>query len=65
MAAYGFEANLEQSEESIVGIRLMLSVYPGLGALLSAVFMSFYKLDDAFVIKIGNELQLKRQTDKN
>lgn len=60
LAAYGFEANMDQSTESINGIRLMLSVYPGLGAFLSVVFMYFYKLDDMFMKKIGVELKAKR-----
>ncbi len=60
LSAYGFEANVEQSTESISGIRLMLSVFPAIGALLSAVFMYFYKLDDKFMKKVNVELAIKR-----
>ncbi len=63
LATYGFEANVEQSAESIKGIRLMLSVYPGLGALLSVCFMYFYKLDDTFMKKIAEELRAIRHKD--
>ena len=63
LAAYGFQANMEQSLESINGIRLMLSVYPGLGAFLSVIFMYFYKLDDSFIKTIGVELKAKRDKE--
>lgn len=63
LAAYGFEANAEQSTESINGIRLMLSVYPGLGAFLSVVFMCFYKLDDKSMKIIEVELNAKRDSE--
>lgn len=61
LAYYGFEANMEQSEEAKTGIRLMMSVLPAIGALLSSIFILFYKLDDKFMIKINKELTEKRE----
>jgi glycoside/pentoside/hexuronide:cation symporter, GPH family len=60
LGAYGFEANAEQSEESLQGIRLMLSFYPAIGALLSAIFIYFYNLNEKFMKKVGVELEAKR-----
>lgn len=56
LAGFGFEANAEQSSEALLGIRLMISVIAGLGALISFVFMRFYKLDDAFMERVKEEL---------
>lgn len=60
LAAYGFEANADQTTESLKGIRLMISIYPAVGALLSAAFLIKYKLSDRFMQDIGTELDEKR-----
>lgn len=60
LAAYGFEANADQTTESLKGIRLMISIYPAVGALLSAAFLIKYKLSDRFMQDIGAELDEKR-----
>ncbi|MDQ8005288.1 MAG: MFS transporter [Pedobacter sp.] len=61
LAIYGFEANVAQSIETQTGIRMMLSFIPAIGAILSAVFIFFYKLDDALMISITNELEDRRR----
>ena len=60
LAFYGFEANIEQSQNALKGIKLLISVYPAIGALLSVLFIIFYKLSDSFMTSISNELYLKR-----
>ena len=60
LAAFGFEANAIQSEEALLGIRLMISVIAGVGALVSFLFISFYKLDEAFMSKVAGELEKSR-----
>lgn len=60
LAVYGFEANIEQSPETLKGIKYMLSFVPGLAALFSGVFMLFYKLSDKKMAEIGTELELRR-----
>ncbi|MCY1722925.1 MFS transporter [Prolixibacteraceae bacterium Z1-6] len=60
LAAYGFEANAEQSVESLKGIRLMISFYPALGAALSAGFLLLYKLTDKYMLKVTEELSKQR-----
>ncbi|TRX48793.1 MFS transporter [Fulvivirga sp. M361] len=61
LAGFGFEANIEQSEETLLGIRLMISVIAGLGALLSFGFIHFYKLDEEFMEKVVKDLEKSRE----
>ncbi|MEO1021535.1 MAG: MFS transporter [Bacteroidota bacterium] len=60
LAAFGFQANVEQTDEALLGIRLMLSIIAGVGALLSAAFMYFYKLDENTMYDIQNDLEQSR-----
>jgi GPH family glycoside/pentoside/hexuronide:cation symporter len=60
LALYGFEANTVQTTEAQTGIKMMLSFIPAIGALLSAVFIAFYKLDDSFMIQVSNDLVQRR-----
>jgi GPH family glycoside/pentoside/hexuronide:cation symporter len=60
LAAFGFEANVAQTGESLLGIRLMISVFAAGGALLSVAFLLFYPLDEATMQKIETELQKAR-----
>lgn len=63
LAFWGFEAGVVQTEEAKTGIKMMLSFIPAAGALLSIVFIIFYKLSDSFMLKINNELIEKRKVD--
>ncbi|TCI92211.1 MFS transporter [Tenacibaculum sp. M341] len=63
LAYYGFEANTVQSEQAKEGIRMMMSFIPAIGAIGSAIFIYFYKLDDAFVLKINRELTERRKLE--
>lgn len=60
LSAYGFEANAEQTTESLKGIRLMISIYPAVGAILSALFLIKYKLSDSYMKNISAELDKRR-----
>ncbi|MCB9502166.1 MAG: MFS transporter [Deferribacteres bacterium] len=64
LAAFGFMANQAQTEESVLGIRLMISVFAAVGALMSVGFMYFYPLSETFMNKIENELIEKRKNNK-
>ena len=63
LAGYGFEANAEQTEESLKGIRLMISIYPAVGALLSAGILLIYKLSDSFMDGIIGDLANRRKDE--
>ncbi len=58
---YGFQANEVQSAEAQTGIRMMLSIFPAIGTLLSVVFIFIYPLKESFLTKIGNELTERRK----
>lgn len=61
LSAFGFEANAEQTEQSILGIRLLISIFPAIGALLAVVFLWGYKLNDDYMEKITTELEEMRK----
>lgn len=63
LALYGFKANTLQTQEAQTGIRMMLSFIPAAGALLSVVFIAFYKLSDSFMMKISQELSERRDVE--
>lgn len=56
LGAFGFEPNVEQSESALLGIRLMISVIAGGGALMAYLFIRFYPLDEAFMNKVTAEI---------
>ncbi|MFY0600508.1 MAG: MFS transporter [Cyclobacteriaceae bacterium] len=60
LAAFNFQPNVDQTEESLLGIRLMISVIAAIGALMSFGFMQLYQLDEKFMDKVGRELQASR-----
>lgn len=60
LAAFAYEPGVEQSDLSILGIRLLISVFAGIGALLCVICLYFYKLDDSTMKEINAELMEKR-----
>ncbi len=62
LALYGFKADVVQTEETQNALRLMLSVFPAIGAALSVLFVYVYKLSDSYMDKINAELNQKRQS---
>ncbi|MDX1430098.1 MAG: MFS transporter, partial [Rhodothermales bacterium] len=61
LAAFGFEANIAQSDSALMGIRLMISVFAAVGALASVVIIYFYPLTEEFMRKIEVELEEARR----
>lgn len=55
LAIFGFQANIEQTPTTITGIRMMLSFFPAIGALLSAILIYFYHLSDDFMYRIKSK----------
>lgn len=60
LGVWGFQANSVQSVEAQNGIRMMVSFIPAAGALLSAAFIFYYKLNDSLMMTISEELIRKR-----
>ncbi len=63
LGIFGFQANVEQSPETITGIKYMLSIIPAIGALVSGIFMYFYKLDEKTLKNIEIELEQRRKAE--
>ena len=63
LGIFGFQANVEQSPETITGIKYMLSIIPAFGALLSGVFIYFYKLDEKTLKTIEVDLEQRRKAE--
>jgi GPH family glycoside/pentoside/hexuronide:cation symporter len=57
---YGFQANVPQNEDTRTGIRMMVSIYPAIGALVSAAFMLVYPLKENLLSSIEAELATRR-----
>ena len=57
---YGFQANVAQSDSTRTGIRMMVSIYPAIGALVSAAFMLVYPLKENFLAAIEADLSTRR-----
>ena len=62
LAALGYVANQAQSDASRTGIALLLTVIPGVVALIAAWVMRFYPLDDAALAQVQAELRQRRET---
>ncbi len=58
LAYYGYQADVEQSQETKQGILLSFTIFPALGSLLVAWVMHWYILDNKTVKKIHNELNI-------
>ncbi|MBR8534065.1 MFS transporter [Carboxylicivirga sediminis] len=63
LALYGFEANVEQSSETLRGIKYMMSFVPGAAALLSGLVMMLYQLNDKKMQAINLELEQRRAAE--
>lgn len=60
LAYFGFEANQVQNAETINGIKMFMSIFPAVGAILSVIFIYFYPLTEKGVKSITIELEKRR-----
>jgi len=65
LALFGFQANVEQTASSLLGIRLMISVIAGIGALIAVAFLYFYKLDEDLMNNVEKELEAARAGEQS
>lgn len=59
---FGYVANIEQTANSLLGIRLSMSLFPAGLLILAALLMKAYPLDDQRMIQIEEELRLRKQS---
>jgi GPH family glycoside/pentoside/hexuronide:cation symporter len=59
---YGFEPNVQQAEETLTGIRLVMSIYPAIIAFIGVIIIwFFYPLTNKKLAEIEEELAARRQ----
>lgn len=58
---FGFISDAPQTETSLQGIRIAMSIIPGSIALLAAFLLLFYNLNDSMVKNIEKELSKRRE----
>ena len=56
LAAFGYVANVDQSEDALLGIRLLFTLIPAGIAALNVIVLLFYDLTDDKVAEIEQEL---------
>jgi GPH family glycoside/pentoside/hexuronide:cation symporter len=61
LAYYGYQANIAQNTGTLFGIRLMVSVLPAVGCLLTVLAATFYNLDAKFLARIADDLKARRE----
>lgn len=57
----GYTANVEQTAESLLGIRLLISVFPAMAALLGLVAFRFYPITDELLEEIQSALETRHK----
>jgi GPH family glycoside/pentoside/hexuronide:cation symporter len=62
LAAFGYVPNVAQAPGTLHGIVLMMSVIPASVALLAALVLQFYPIDEALIGKMAVELKSSRDT---
>jgi GPH family glycoside/pentoside/hexuronide:cation symporter len=62
---YGYQANVEQTERSLMGIAMAASIVPGILFCLASLPMMFYPLDRAKLEEIKLELERRRGLSGN
>jgi MFS family permease len=65
LAAFGYQANVEQAPEALTGIKLLMSVVPAIGAVLATVLLLFYRLDEKQMTQIEKDLTARREGREN
>ncbi|PIQ34757.1 MAG: MFS transporter [Bacteroidetes bacterium CG18_big_fil_WC_8_21_14_2_50_41_14] len=60
LALYQFIPNAEQSATALTGIKLMISVFPGILYMFCAVLLYFYTIDHKTCIVMQKDLELRR-----
>ena len=59
LALFGYIANAPQTDDALMGIRMLFTFIPAAVALLNVVALTFYNLSDSEVAKLEKELQAR------
>ena len=61
LSGYGYVANVEQTPQALLGIRLTMSVYPAVFLLIVVGSLLFYQITKALNIQIQDDLAARRR----
>ncbi|MCL6544126.1 MAG: MFS transporter [Bryobacteraceae bacterium] len=61
LSAYGYQANVAQTERALLGIRMMISVYPALFFVVVVICLIRYRIGKTLNIQIQDELAERRR----
>ncbi len=62
LAGYGYQPNVEQTATSLLGIKMAMSFYSAIPAVIGAAIMIFYPLSNKMMVKIEEELTTRRKS---
>jgi len=65
LAAYGYQPNMEQTEQGLLGIRMVMSVYPAIFAFIGMALMFFYPLGKKMMHQVETELIERRKKSES
>jgi len=58
---HGFKPNVEQTTAGLLGIKLLMSIYPAVAGAMGCVLMLFYPLNNKMLVQIAQDLLARRQ----
>jgi GPH family glycoside/pentoside/hexuronide:cation symporter len=61
LSLYGYKANVEQTESGLLGVRMIMSIYPAIFAFVGMIFMLFYPLGKKDMQQIELDLVERRR----
>jgi GPH family glycoside/pentoside/hexuronide:cation symporter len=64
LAYFGYLPNVAQNPTTIVGIKLMMSFIPAVGAVIAVIALWFYELDEEMVTRMSKDLSDRRAQDR-
>lgn len=65
LAIFKFTPNVEQTELAITGIKLMVSVIPGILYMSCAILLYFYSIDHKTCVQMQTDLEARRAEEEN
>ncbi len=65
LAAFSFTPNIEQTDTAITGIKLMISVFPGVLYMSCAILLFYYTIDHKTCMIMQGELEARREVEIN
>jgi GPH family glycoside/pentoside/hexuronide:cation symporter len=64
LALFHFEPNVVQTDTAITGIKLMISVFPGILYMSCSILLYFYAIDHQTVLKMQEDLDSRRREEE-